>query len=75
MYMIHIIRTSQEYEGVSFHKQSDKAYARQVAITKHMEWLRANLSFFTVCFTLKAKRVIGVSGALMAPQSAHWQRE
>ena len=37
VYMIRIIRTSQEYEGVSFHIQSDKAYARQVAVTKHME--------------------------------------
>ena len=54
-YMIHIIKTSQEYEGVSWFIY-DEAYRRQAAVTKHVEWSRVNPSIFTVCFTSKAKR-------------------
>ena len=54
-YMIHIIRTSQEYEEVSWFIY-DEAYRRQAAVTKHVEWSRVNPSIFTVCFTSKAKK-------------------
>ena len=56
-YMIHIIRTSQEYEGVSWFIYNE-TYWRQAAVTKHVEctWSRVNPSIFTVCFTSKAKR-------------------
>jgi len=54
-YMMHIIRTSQEYEGLSWFIY-DEAYRRQAAATKHVEWSKINPSIFTVCFTGKAKR-------------------
>ena len=54
-YMIHIIRSSQEYEGVSWFIYNE-AYRRQAAVTKHVEWSRVNPLIFTVCFTSKAKR-------------------
>ena len=54
-YMIHIIRTSQGYEGVSWFIY-DEVYRRQVAVTKHVEWSRVNPSIFMVCFTSKAKK-------------------
>ena len=46
-YMIHIIRTSQEYEGVSWFIY-DEVYRRQAAVTKHVEWSRVDPSIFTV---------------------------
>ena len=40
-YMMHIIRTSQEYEGLSWFIY-DEAYRRQAAATKHVEWSKIN---------------------------------
>jgi len=54
-YMIHIIRTNQEYKGLSWFIY-DEAYRRQAVATKHVEWSKINPSIFTVCFTGKAKR-------------------
>ena len=53
--MVHIIRTNQEYEGLSWFVYNE-AYRRQAAATGHMEWSKINPSIFTVCFTSKARR-------------------
>ena len=53
-YMIHIIKASQEYEGLAWFMY-DEAYRRQAAATGFTEWLKINRSIFTVCFNSRAK--------------------
>ena len=54
VYMIHIIKASQEHEGLAWFIY-DEAYRRQAAATGHTEWSKVNPSIFSVCFTSKAK--------------------
>lgn len=53
-YMIHIIKASQEYEGLAWFMY-DEAYRRQAAATGFTEWSKINPSIFTVCFNTKAR--------------------
>ena len=46
-YMIHILKASREYEGLAWFMY-DKAYRRQATVTGFAEWLKSNLSIFTV---------------------------
>ena len=51
-YMVNIIRASHDYEGSPW-AAYDAAFRRQVASTRHKEWLKINTSLHKICFTSK----------------------
>ena len=54
VYMIHIIKASQEYEGSVWFMYGE-AFRRQAAATGLTEWSKINPSVFTVCFITRAR--------------------
>ena len=54
-YMIHIIKASQEYEGLAWFMY-DEAYRRQAAATVHTEWSKVNPSIFFHVLHIKGKK-------------------
>ena len=55
LYMISILRASQEYEGLAW-ATYDAAYHQQATATGHKQWSKLNSSLYTICFTGIARK-------------------
>ncbi len=53
-YQAIIIKSSRDFEGIGW-VQYDRAYRRQAAMTKELQWAKINTTLYSVCFAGKAK--------------------
>ena len=55
-YQATIIKCSREFEGLGW-LQYDRAYRRQVAMTKEVNWSKVNTTLYNLCLAGKARRI------------------